>query len=73
LLDDSTPAAIKRLHAAAPNAKILVFGLECDPVYANRALDAGAAGYIARETINGTLPELLHRIAEGERRLVCLS
>jgi hypothetical protein len=36
-------------------------------------LDAGAAGYIARETIDGTLPELLHRIAEGERRLVCLS
>ncbi len=37
LLDDSTPAAIKRLHAAAPNAKILVLGLECDPAYANRA------------------------------------
>ena len=72
LLDNSSPEAIRSLHSAAPKAKILVLGLETDTIYANRALDAGAAAYVARETVDGSLPELIHRIADGEHSLLCL-
>lgn len=40
---------IKRLRTLLPNLKILVFSMQADPIYAERALRAGAKGYITKE------------------------
>jgi len=59
-------AAIRRIVGRDPEARILVFSIHDEPVYIERALEAGALGYI----IKSCQPELLvlavRTVAEGK-------
>ncbi len=48
LPDESGFDLTRRLVAADPNARILVFSMNDDPIYAARALDCGALGYVSK-------------------------
>lgn len=49
LKDSSGLDLIRQLRSVCPSVKILVFSMRDETVYAERALKAGAAGYITKE------------------------
>ncbi len=59
-------AAIRRIRARDPEARILAFSIHDETVYAERALEAGAAGYITKSCAPEILVEAVHAIARGE-------
>ncbi|ABR91524.1 two-component response regulator [Janthinobacterium sp. Marseille] len=54
-----------RSQKTAPN--ILVLSMHDEVQFARRALDAGASGYITKDTDPQTLIDAIHRVAEGGR------
>ncbi|BCX89266.1 two-component system, NarL family, invasion response regulator UvrY [Methylomarinovum tepidoasis] len=70
VLDLSLPGAggltvIRRICSRDPEAKILVFTMHEEALYAKRALEAGARGYITKNADPDILPAAIRRIAEG--------
>ena len=61
--------ATRRILAQSPDARILVFSMHEDPVYAKRALQAGARGYLTKSGAPDALVEAVRRVAAGERHL----
>jgi DNA-binding NarL/FixJ family response regulator len=59
----------RRLVAEDPSARILVFSMHEDIVYARRALQAGARGYLAKSGAPETLVAAVRQVAAGERHL----
>lgn len=59
-------AAIGRIRARDPQARILVFSVHEETVYAARALDAGACGYITKKSAPDIMVEAVLAIARGE-------
>jgi DNA-binding NarL/FixJ family response regulator len=59
-------AAIRRIRARDPEARILAFSIHNETVYAERALEAGAAGYITKSCAPEILVEAVQAIARGE-------
>ena len=57
---------IRRLCHRDPNAKILVFSVHDENVYIDRALDAGAKGYISKNAHPDILIEAIQRVANAE-------
>lgn len=71
VLDLSLPragglAVIRRVLARDPKAKILVVTMHEEALYAKRALEAGAKGYIPKSADPETLPEAILTIAGGQ-------
>lgn len=71
VLDLSLPSAggltvIRRLLARDPKANILVFTMHEEPLYAKRALEAGAKGYIPKSADPDILPEAIAKVARGQ-------
>ena len=71
VLDLSMPGiggleSIRRICNRDSNAKILVFSVHDEMVYVDRAMNAGAKGYITKNSAPGILVEAIQRIAEGE-------
>jgi DNA-binding NarL/FixJ family response regulator len=71
VLDLSMPGiggleTIRRICARNPNAKILVFSVHNELVYVNRAISAGAKGYITKNSAPAILVEAIQAIAQGE-------
>lgn len=67
ILDLSMPGiggleTIKRIMQRDANAKILVFSVHNEQVYVNRALNAGAKGYITKNSAPGILAEAIECI-----------
>lgn len=58
-------AAIHRICSGVPNAKILVFSIHDELIYVNRALEAGARGYLTKSCRPELLGEAIVRIARG--------
>jgi DNA-binding NarL/FixJ family response regulator len=56
---------IRRLCNKDPHAKILVFSIHSERVYVERALQAGAKGYIAKSSAPNILAEAITHIARG--------
>jgi len=56
----------RRMVARDPAARILVFSMHEDVVFASRALAAGARGYIAKSAAPEVLVEAIRRIAVGQ-------
>lgn len=56
---------IRRLRARHPDIKILVFSVHDEGVYVSRALTAGAAGYINKNTTPDLLVEAVQQVAAG--------
>lgn len=70
VLDLSMPGiggleSIRRICSRDSQAKILVFSVHDEMVYVNRAMNAGAKGYITKNSAPGILVAAIQRIAEG--------
>jgi len=72
LLDLNLPNAsglelLRRLLKDDRNAQVLVFSMHSEPLYASRALNAGARGYISKGAAAEELVTAIRRVAEGGR------
>ncbi|MFA6051890.1 MAG: response regulator transcription factor [Methylobacter sp.] len=70
VLDLSMPGiggleSIRRICSRDSNARILVFSVHDEMVYVDRAMSAGAKGYITKNSAPGILVEAIQKIAEG--------
>ena len=71
VLDLSMPGiggleSIRRICNRDSNAKILVFSVHDEMVYVDRAINAGAKGYITKNSAPGILVEAIQKIAAGK-------
>jgi DNA-binding NarL/FixJ family response regulator len=71
VLDLSMPGiggleSIRRICSRDSNAKILVFSVHDEIVYVDRAMKAGAKGYITKNSAPGILAAAIQKIAQGE-------
>ena len=58
---------IKRILQRHENANILVFSVHNEQVYVHRALNAGAKGYITKNSAPNILPEAIASILQGKQ------
>lgn len=70
VLDLSMPGiggleVIRRICSRDNQAKILVFSVHDEMVYVNRAMNAGAKGYITKNSAPGILVDAIQKIADG--------
>jgi DNA-binding NarL/FixJ family response regulator len=56
---------IRRMHAHDPRARILVFSMHSDPIIAARALEAGATGYVLKDTSSEELMKAFAQVRVG--------
>ena len=71
VMDISLPGAsgieaLRRIRKRDPQAQVLVFSMHDDPVFASRAFEAGARGYIAKAAAPEALVEAVMKVARGE-------
>jgi two-component system invasion response regulator UvrY len=59
-------SAIRRIRARDPSARILAFSIHDETVYAERALEVGASGYITKSCAPEILVEAVLAIARDE-------
>lgn len=59
-------AAIRRIRARDPSARILAFSIHDETMYAERALESGASGYISKSCAPEVLVEAVLAVAAGE-------
>ena len=67
LPDSAGLEAVVQLHRLAPGTRLLVLSLNAEAAYARRALQMGAAGYLAKDRAANELHAALERIAAGGR------
>jgi DNA-binding NarL/FixJ family response regulator len=72
VLDLSMPGiggleALRRVRQREANAKILILSVHDEMVYVQRAIDAGAQGYISKHTHPEVMITAIEKIAKGER------
>jgi DNA-binding NarL/FixJ family response regulator len=58
---------LRRLISTSPDVRILVFSMHAETMYAARALQAGARGYVSKNASPEELQIALHRVIEGGR------
>ena len=58
---------IRRIRHRDSKAKILVFSVHNEMVYVNRAIEAGAQGYITKSSAPGILTTAIQAIAQGRQ------
>lgn len=56
---------VRRIRAQSPRTPILVFSMHADPVIASRALEAGATGYLLKDTSASDLLEAFEKVRCG--------
>lgn len=67
LADGSGLELIRMLHSEMPNLRILVLSMHDESFYAQRALRAGASGYITKEEGTERVIGALRTLAQGKR------
>jgi len=60
---------LRRIRIESPAIRVLMFSMHAEPIYANRALKAGAYGYVCKSAASEELTTAVLRVAEGERYL----
>ena len=60
---------LRRIVARRPNARVLMFSMHQDGIYATRAIDAGARGYLSKASAPDLLVEAVRSVAGGRRYL----
>jgi two-component system, NarL family, invasion response regulator UvrY len=60
---------IRRIGGHDPRARILVFSMHADPIIVSRALQAGAAGYVVKDTSSDELMAAFEKVRAGEAYL----
>jgi DNA-binding NarL/FixJ family response regulator len=58
---------LRRFRAEDPGVPVVVFSMHADAIFASRALQAGAAGYVSKNAAPAELLEALRRVVSGER------
>ena len=71
LLDITLPGiggleVLRRIRANREDAKVLMFSMHEDPVFASRAMQAGARGYITKNNAADHLVEALEKVLAGK-------
>ena len=56
---------IRRMHSHDPRTRILVFSMHSDPIIAARALEAGAIGYVLKDTSSHELMKAFDQVRAG--------
>jgi two-component system, NarL family, response regulator NreC len=64
--DGSSVEAIGQLRERVPKTQIVALTMEDDPVFAQRALAAGALGFVVKELADDELPQAVRAAARGE-------
>jgi two-component system, NarL family, invasion response regulator UvrY len=62
-------AVTRRMLAHDSRARVLIFSMHEDTIFATRALEAGAAGYVTKASAPGVLVEAVHAVACGRKYL----
>jgi DNA-binding NarL/FixJ family response regulator len=60
---------VRQIREAVPHSKVLVLTMHESDQMVQRALDAGAHGYILKSDLTDTLPKAVRAVAEGRRFL----
>jgi DNA-binding NarL/FixJ family response regulator len=58
---------LRRITARRPEARVLMFSMYQDGIYASRAISAGAGGYLSKASAPDLLVEAVRSVAEGRR------
>jgi DNA-binding NarL/FixJ family response regulator len=61
--------AMRRMLVYNPAARVLIFSMHEDTIFARRALQAGAFGYVTKASAPHVLVEAIHSVAAGKRYL----
>lgn len=74
LLDITLPGiggleVLRKMRANRENAKVLMFSMHEDPVFASRAMQAGAKGYITKNNAADYLVEAVEKVLVGKTYL----
>lgn len=56
---------LRRLLRENPKARVIVFSMHAEPIYAARALKLGAKGYVSKSAASEELITAVRRVAEG--------
>lgn len=59
--------AMRRMLSRKSDTRILMFSMYEDVIYADRALQAGAAGYVTKSSAPNVLVDAVHSVARGKR------
>jgi two-component system, NarL family, response regulator NreC len=62
----SSIEAIRQLRKRVPETEIVVLTMERSPAFAQRAIDAGAVGFVLKDRADAELPEAVRRASRGE-------
>jgi two-component system response regulator NreC len=69
MLDGSSSDLIRQLRERAPETRIVIVTMEENPVFAQRALSAGASGFVLKDLADEDLVEAVRLAARGEQYL----
>jgi DNA-binding NarL/FixJ family response regulator len=69
LADGSGIELIKDLHASFPDMKLLVLTMHDELVFAERALRAGAVGYVNKQEVSRTIVRAIREVLRGKMYL----
>src|SRR5271170_2835340 len=61
--------AMRRMLVYNPAARVLIFSMHEDTIFAKRALQAGAFGYVTKASAPTVLVEAIHAVAVGKKYL----
>ena len=61
--------AARRMLRDQPQLRILILSMHDDAIYATRALEAGALGYLSKSSAPEVLLEAIYAVSRGERYL----
>jgi len=64
--EGSSIEAIRTLSDRAPQTRIVVLSMEDNPIFAQRALTAGAVAFVAKDLADAELPQAVRAAALGE-------
>jgi DNA-binding NarL/FixJ family response regulator len=59
--------AMRRMLARQPETRVLIFSMYEDAIFAHRALQAGACGYVTKASAPNVLVEAVHVVARGKK------
>ena len=59
--------AMRRMLEHEPDTRVLIFSMHEEAIFARRALQAGAYGYVTKASAPGVLVEAVHTIASGKK------
>jgi DNA-binding NarL/FixJ family response regulator len=62
----SSLGAIHRFRELSPSTAIVAITMEATPGFARRAFDAGATGFVLKDSADADLPEAIRRAARGQ-------